>query len=200
MSSCCGSSKETKTQTSSCDANTSTTEMNTKQTSACCPTDNKKTFDWLLWGSTGFVAIAFLGYWLQSPSSSWLYIISETSVEMLHAMWIGMALGVVVVGWLNRIPRDVIIATLGKGNTKRGLFRATLAGLFFDLCNHGILMVGMKLYERGASLGQVMAFIIASPWNSVYTHPDSDWLNRLAMDTSLYPVVTRHRMGKWFYF
>ena len=28
-------------------------------------------------------------------------------------------------------------------------------------------MVGTKLYERGASLGQLMAFLIASPWNSL---------------------------------
>jgi hypothetical protein len=28
-------------------------------------------------------------------------------------------------------------------------------------------MVGAKLYERGASLGQVFAFLIASPWNSL---------------------------------
>jgi len=28
-------------------------------------------------------------------------------------------------------------------------------------------MVGMQLYRRGASLGQVMAFLIASPWNSL---------------------------------
>jgi len=28
-------------------------------------------------------------------------------------------------------------------------------------------MVGMQLYQRGASLGQVMAFLIASPWNSL---------------------------------
>jgi len=28
-------------------------------------------------------------------------------------------------------------------------------------------MVGAKLYERGASAGQVMAFLIASPWNSI---------------------------------
>jgi uncharacterized membrane protein YraQ (UPF0718 family) len=27
--------------------------------------------------------------------------------------------------------------------------------------------VGMQLYQRGASLGQVMAFLIASPWNSL---------------------------------
>ncbi|MEM9400646.1 MAG: permease, partial [Verrucomicrobiota bacterium] len=42
-----------------------------------------------------------------------------------------------------------------------------LAGLMLDLCNHGILMVGMQLYRRGASLGQTMAFLIASPWNSL---------------------------------
>ena len=30
-------------------------------------------------------------------------------------------------------------------------------------------MVGMKLYERGASLGQLFAFLIASPWNSLST-------------------------------
>jgi len=44
--------------------------------------------------------------------------------------------------------------------------RATAAGVLLDLCSHGILMVGSKLYERGASIGQVMAFLIASPWNS----------------------------------
>ena len=48
-----------------------------------------------------------------------------------------------------------------------GILRATGAGLLLDLCSHGILMVGMRLYERGASLGQVMAFLIASPWNSI---------------------------------
>ncbi len=27
-------------------------------------------------------------------------------------------------------------------------------------------MVGAKLYERGAGIGQVIAFLVASPWNS----------------------------------
>ena len=48
-----------------------------------------------------------------------------------------------------------------------GLFRAVAAGLLLDLCNHGILMVGMGLYKRGASLGQTFAFLVASPWNSL---------------------------------
>jgi hypothetical protein len=55
---------------------------------------------------------------------------------------------------------------LGRDGGLTSLFRATLAGVFLDLCSHGILAVGMKLYERGASAGQVMAFLLASPWNS----------------------------------
>lgn len=70
-------------------------------------------------------------------------------------------------GFLSRVPRDFIMSILGVENGVRGVLRATLAGTLLDLCSHGILMVGMKLYERGASIGQVMAFLIASPWNSV---------------------------------
>jgi uncharacterized membrane protein YraQ (UPF0718 family) len=58
------------------------------------------------------------------------------------------------------------MGVLGRDRGLGGLFRATLAGVFLDLCSHGILAVGMKLYERGASAGQVMAFLLASPWNS----------------------------------
>ena len=161
MSSCCGSGKNQEKAV----VENKGTEQKQQSTSSCCETDQQK-IDWMLWGSAVFVLIAFAGYWLQSPSEQWYYIMSATTVEMLDAMWIGMAFGVLIVGWLNRLPKDVVIATIGKGQTMSGLFRATLAGLLFDLCNHGILMVGMKLYERGASLGQVMAFIIASPWNS----------------------------------
>lgn len=73
----------------------------------------------------------------------------------------------IFVGILGRIPQSFVISALGTGGTWRGLFRATLAGLLLDLCSHGILMIGMQLYRRGASLGQVMAFLIASPWNSL---------------------------------
>jgi len=78
-----------------------------------------------------------------------------------------MLLGIFFVGVMDHIPRDLIISALGKGGTFGGLLRATGAGVLLDLCSHGILLVGMKLYERGASLGQVMAFLIASPWNSL---------------------------------
>jgi hypothetical protein len=59
------------------------------------------------------------------------------------------------------------MGVLGRKEGLGGILRATGAGLLLDLCSHGILLVGMKLYERGASLGQTMAFLIASPWNSI---------------------------------
>jgi uncharacterized membrane protein YraQ (UPF0718 family) len=82
-------------------------------------------------------------------------------------MWWGLAIGVVFVGLLGRVPRELVMGLLGRDGGVGGLFRATLAGVFLDLCSHGILAVGMKLYERGASVGQVMAFLLASPWNSL---------------------------------
>lgn len=76
-------------------------------------------------------------------------------------------MGIVFVGLMGKVPRDFVMALLGRGGSLAGLLRATGAGLLLDLCSHGILLAGMKLYERGASLGQTMAFLIASPWNSV---------------------------------
>ena len=67
---------------------------------------------------------------------------------------------------LAKIPREFVISILGTNAGIKGVLRATAAGVLLDLCSHGILMVGAKLYERGASIGQVMAFLIASPWNS----------------------------------
>jgi uncharacterized membrane protein YraQ (UPF0718 family) len=91
-----------------------------------------------------------------------------TAIRMLmDAMWIGLAIGIFFVGLLGRVPREFVTSTLGKGGTKNGIVRATFAGVFLDLCSHGILLVAMRLYQRGASLGQVMAFLIASPWNSL---------------------------------
>lgn len=92
---------------------------------------------------------------------------SASVVELLKSMWWGVAIGIVFIGLLSRVPRDMVMSVLGNRDGLRGIWRATMAGVLLDLCSHGILMVGAKLYERGASIGQVMAFLIASPWNSL---------------------------------
>lgn len=126
-------------------------------------------FDWLLWVSFVGVAIAFVGFYLDFHvgAPAWLNTLITSTVELMNTMWIGIALGVVALALLSQVPRELVMSALGTNKGKQGILRATMAGLLLDLCNHGILMVGAKLYERGASIGQVMAFLIASPWNSL---------------------------------
>jgi len=132
----------------------------------CCGPPKRK-FDWLFWGSVSILIPAYiLGIYNFDILSGGLVTFTATIVELVHRMWWGVALGIIAVGILHDIPREFVIAMLGRKGGMNGLFRAVAAGIFLDLCSHGILLVGMKLYERGATLGQVIAFLVASPWNS----------------------------------
>ncbi len=129
----------------------------------------KKRIDLLFWGS--FIGVSLL--WLlgvffaaEITAYAWLAIMAHTVHHMVQAMWWGVVIGAVFVGLLSKVPREFILSMLGQGGTVSGLLRATGAGVLLDLCSHGILMVATKLYERGASAGQVIAFLLASPWNS----------------------------------
>ncbi|HJM64495.1 MAG: permease [Roseibacillus sp.] len=137
--------------------------------SPCCASGRK--IDWLFWACLVVVAAAYLAqlFFHHSLDGSRLGAFTLGAFEMTNRMWWGILFGVVAVGLLGMIPREFITAILGPGGRFSGILRACGAGLLLDLCNHGILMVGMKLYERGASLGQVFAFLIASPWNSLST-------------------------------
>lgn len=130
---------------------------------SCCGGATKKR-DWFLWISFGVCTAAILvalwdPAWLQSLPR--LRGFCHSVIVLFGQMWWGLALGILAIGTLSHVPREWISAALG-----RGIWRALCMGLLFDLCSHGILMVGAKLYERGASIGQTMAFLIASPWNS----------------------------------
>jgi len=122
--------------------------------------------DYLLWGTLSIIAAGFLVHFsgLDIP---YFTVFAHSTVTLMGAMWWGIAGGIIAVGLMSKVPREYFQAIMGRGDTVAGVIRATLAGLLLDLCSHGILMVGAKLYERGASLAQVMAFLIASPWNSI---------------------------------
>ncbi len=129
-----------------------------------------KSFDFLLWGCGGVILIAcclhlFAGA-LIDPIS-WLAEFCRGVFELVARMWWGVLLGVLAVGFLARVPRELVIGFLGRGHSFAGLVRAAAGGVLLDLCSHGILLVGMQLYRRGASLGQTVAFLVASPWNSL---------------------------------
>lgn len=137
--------------------------------SGCCH-PKKRRVDYFFWFSfilvgSGYVLHLVSGQPLRDPT--WLERYGASTFALIQKMWWGIALGMFFVGLLNKIPREFIVAILGNRRGISGILRATLAGLLLDLCSHGILLVGTKLYERGASLGQMIAFLVASPWNSI---------------------------------
>lgn len=146
--------------------------------SSCCPPQKQndshdghnhaRKVDPLFLGTTGIVAVALLLHFFAAEGlPEWLSIFSHTIVEFLGIVWWGILLGVFFVGVLNFVPREAAFSLIGKPGEKKSIIQAAIAGILFDLCSHGILLVGLKFYERGASIGQVMAFLIASPWNSL---------------------------------
>jgi hypothetical protein len=125
--------------------------------------------DTLLWSCALAVVALYMTHVFFSHTISnidWLHTLSHSVFEITNTVWWGVLFGLSMIGVLSKISREFIISILGGKPGLNGLLRATAAGLLLDLCSHGILMVGSKLYERGASTGQVIAFLIASPWNS----------------------------------
>lgn len=124
--------------------------------------------DWLLAGAGAIIIIAYLASFGLDHGALWgLGHFTHAIRDMMNLMWWGILLGMLAVGLIDRVPRQFVIGIIGRDQGAKSLLRAVLAGVVLDLCNHGVLMVGAKLYERGASLGQVFAFLIASPWNSL---------------------------------
>ena len=134
--------------------------------SSCCGGGSAKRTDWFLWVSAGLFLVGFAAHYL-AAGPQWLQVYAHSCHELLLQAWWGIAIGIVTVAVMGRVPREVVAGLLGRGGNWGGLWRAVGAGVALDLCNHGILMVGMTLYKRGASLGQTLAFLIASPWNSL---------------------------------
>ena len=174
MANCC--SKEDKHKT---EIEKKVSPQSSEEIAGCCAPvaksddschSKKQRPDYLLWVSGTIVLLCYVLYWLvdgHPDLPQWLVVMTSGVYELINRMWWGILAAVIFVGLLERIPRDLVMSALGQGGTLKGIVRATFAGVLLDLCSHGILMVGAKLYERGASLGQLMTFLIASPWNSL---------------------------------
>lgn len=160
MSGCCSNKPETKPIAPSCCA-------------AEDPHDGHKhgkSFDWLMWGSAFLVFVPFL---IAISGISFFSDVKPVQIY-LHSVhqfvtmtWWGVLIGILFLSLLSKIPREFVMSVLGNKKGPIGIARAMAAGVLLDLCSHGILMIGTKIYQRGASIGQVMAFLIASPWNSL---------------------------------
>lgn len=137
---------------------------------SCCSAARGRP-DWLLWIPLTLLAAALAAQWLAptrlAAGPAALGVFCHAAAALARQAWWGIAAGILAVAVLARVPRELVAAALGRGHSFTGILRATAAGILLDLCNHGILLVGMQLYRKGASLGQTLAFLIASPWNSL---------------------------------
>jgi uncharacterized membrane protein YraQ (UPF0718 family) len=143
--------------------------------SSCCHTDESTTrrqpkpwhqqVDWIFWGSLLAIALSLLSLALSIGPDS-LQTIGAKNLTFIRSLWWSVLLSILAIGVMNFIPPRLYEKIIGDGQSTNGLLRAIAGGLTFDLCSHGILMVGAKLYKQGASLGQLFAFLITSPWNS----------------------------------
>ena len=169
MSDCCGKKEPAPEKKSCCGGEPKETPASSccgpKGEESCCGS-GKGRIDWLLWGSMTLVVAGIVGHFVGVGPSWWLTF-SHGSHELMSKAWWGLLLGIVAVGVIGQVPKELVASLLGKGGTMKGILRATFAGTLLDLCNHGILMVGMQLYRKGASLGQTIAFLVSSPWNSL---------------------------------
>lgn len=158
----CSGTKHTPPPSSGCCA----TETPKEISASCCEPEQNR-IDWFLWSCLSLTIIFYLIGFMITGHGDWVSIIGHSVQDLINTMWWSVLLAIVFVGMLSKVPQHFVMSILGKGGTVKGLWRATLAGVLLDLCSHGILMVGMQLRKKGASLGQVMAFLIASPWNSL---------------------------------
>jgi len=137
--------------------------------SSCCDTKTPKKkgfqFDAILHGSIAIIAITLILSALNAPIPH-INHFAHTIIDFLKTMWWGILMGMIFVGIMNKIPREYFNHILGSGDKFSDIIKAAAAGVLLDLCSHGILMIGAKLYERGASYAQLLTFLIASPWNS----------------------------------
>lgn len=140
---------------------------------SCCNTSDVHKHperDYLFWGCLTVIVggiLAHLSSGFLNIDAPRIHHFGHSIIDLVSVMWWGVLAGMFFVGLMGRVPKEYFTILLGRGDTVGGIFRAAIAGLLLDLCSHGILMVGAKLYERGASLAQTMTFLIASPWNSL---------------------------------
>jgi uncharacterized membrane protein YraQ (UPF0718 family) len=147
-------------------------------TPSCCAPDHDDPhaghkhakWDWMMLTCAPLIIIGYLLH-LTTPAFlnnyDWLETFSHGVHQFVNASWWGVVIGILFLSLMSKIPREFVMSILGNKKGAGSIGRAMFGGVLLDLCSHGILMIATKLYQRGASVGQVIAFLISSPWNSL---------------------------------
>jgi uncharacterized protein len=78
-----------------------------------------------------------------------------------------LAVGFMISGLVHElIPEDKVLKYLGSGGIKPILY-STIIGTFLPVCCWGSLPIAVSFYKKGAKLGPVLAFLVATPATSI---------------------------------
>lgn len=95
--------------------------------------------------------------------SHFIHVFLHYLYEILPAL----AVGFLISGFVHEmIPEDKVLKYLGSGGVMP-IFYSTLIGTLLPVCCWGSLPIAVSFYKKGARLGPVLAFLIATPATSV---------------------------------
>jgi len=78
-----------------------------------------------------------------------------------------LAVGFFISGLVHElIPEDIVLKYLGAGGFRPILY-STLVGTILPVCCWGSLPIAVSFYKKGARLGPVLAFLVATPATSI---------------------------------
>jgi hypothetical protein len=92
-----------------------------------------------------------------------IHIFLNYCIEILPALAIGFFISGLVHEF---IPEDTVLKYLGAGGIKP-IFYSTLIGTLLPVCCWGSLPIAVSFYKKGARLGPILAFLVATPATSV---------------------------------
>lgn len=84
--------------------------------------------------------------------------------EYIGLIWWAVVLGLLLSGLIGRFIPDEYISKILSGKKKRNVFYSVGLGFLLSACSHGILVISMELYKKGADISSVIAVLMASPW------------------------------------
>ena len=95
--------------------------------------------------------------------ANFIYIFLHYAYEVIPALLIGFFIS----GFVHElIPEDIVLKYLGSKGIKPILY-STLIGTFLPVCCWGSLPIAVSFYKKGAKLGPILAFLVATPATSI---------------------------------
>jgi len=81
----------------------------------------------------------------------------------------GLVFGLLLSGLIHELIPSLWIRKKLGGKGLKSIFYATFVGMILPICSWGTVPIAISFYQKGASLGPVLSFLVVSPMTSVFS-------------------------------